>query len=359
MKKKVLCITRKYPPQVGGMENFCYNLFSGLANDELDVNIVSLGKKQINLIWFFPYTIFYVIFNIRKYDAFVIGDGLMCFLGIISKLFSRRTKRLIIIYGLDILYKNPIYQLYLKLFLKKSSDKYVTISRGTDEALAARGIKGSTIITPGIDITDTDISNIDLKSDFLSKYNINENNLIMLTVGRLVKRKGVEWFINNVMSEFKGKKITYLVIGDGEERSNIDKAIINNGLENQVHMLGRVSDEELAACYRYADVFIMPNIHVNNDMEGFGIVAVEASLKGLIVIASGIEGIRDAVKDGKNGYLLTSEDPQSFISKIESIMNNLEKYKAQTNEFAEYTRNNFAWKNICKKYADLILEVCK
>jgi len=112
-RKKVLCITRKYPPQVGGMENFCHKVFNGLDEKKVDKKIIALGKNQINLIWFFPYVLFYIMLNIRKYDVLLIGDSVLCFLGNVAKFFSRKTKRKIIIYGLDLLFDNPVYQLYL------------------------------------------------------------------------------------------------------------------------------------------------------------------------------------------------------------------------------------------------------
>ena len=49
MSVKILCITRKYPPEVGGMENFCYNVFNGIQAKNKETKIVALGKKQINL----------------------------------------------------------------------------------------------------------------------------------------------------------------------------------------------------------------------------------------------------------------------------------------------------------------------
>ena len=60
-------------------------------------------------------------------------------------------------------------------------------------------------------------------------------------------------------------------------------------------MIGEVSDDMLAAAYRSADVMVMPNIPVRGDMEGFGLVALEAAAAGLPVVASRIEGITDAI----------------------------------------------------------------
>jgi phosphatidylinositol alpha-1,6-mannosyltransferase len=81
-------------------------------------------------------------------------------------------------------------------------------------------------------------------------------------------------------------------------------------------MLGHVSDEEKNCLYQIADLFVMPNIRVENDQEGFGIVLLEAGRYGLPVIASDLEGIRDVVIDKKTGRLIEEKDSHGFIYEI-------------------------------------------
>src|SRR5690625_7613993 len=71
-------------------------------------------------------------------------------------------------------------------------------------------------------------------------------------------------------------------------------------------MLGRLSEVDLSRLYRGADLFVMPNIPVEGDMEGFGVVMLEAGLSGLPVVASSLEGILDVVEEGNNGHLIES-----------------------------------------------------
>lgn len=352
-RKKVLCITRKYPPQVGGMENFCHKVFNGLDEKKVDKKIIALGKNQINLIWFFPYVLFYIMLNIRKYDVLLIGDSVLCFLGNVAKFFSRKTKRKIIIYGLDLLFDNPVYQLYLKMWFKQSADEYVCISKATKEALEAKGICCTSIITPGIEVPPMQQISEETHTKFKKKYAIKDNDLVIITVGRLVKRKGVEWFIKNVMPQLKDYPVHYLVIGDGNEKENIEAAIESCKGKN-IHLLGRISDEALLECYYAADVFVMPNIQVENDMEGFGIVAVEASAIGLIVLASGIEGISDAVIDERNGYLMESGNAEMYVLKIKEILQDYNYYSNKSHEFRQYTIDNYSWESICKQYTEFV-----
>jgi len=346
-KLSLLCITRKYPPQVGGMENFSYNLLNGFDEEQVDKKIIALGKKQFHLVWFLPYCLLYVMLNAHKYDIVFIGDGVLCSLRFFGKLFARNTVFVISVLGLDITFKNPVYQLYLKLFYKDFDD-YICISKETEKALKARGIKSSTVITPGVDTKKFKNNYRDISS-FRKKYGLDRDSLIMITVGRLVKRKGVQWFLQNVMPKLKDKNIVYLVVGSGDD-SQLIKETKEKYQLNKVQLLGRVSDEELKALYTNADIFVMPNIRINNDMEGFGIVALEASLSKSIVIASGIEGIKDAIIDGKNGYLLKSQNEEEYIAKILDIYQNRTEYNIYAEEFCRFTKDNYSWEKICELY---------
>jgi glycosyltransferase involved in cell wall biosynthesis len=83
-----------------------------------------------------------------------------------------------------------------------------------------------------------------------------------------------------------------------------------------VCLLGYISDEEKNCLYRISDLFVMPNISVDGDQEGFGIVALEAGSYGIPTIATDIEGIRDAILDGKTGRLMKERETQAFLDAI-------------------------------------------
>ena len=118
-------------------------------------------------------------------------------------------------------------------------------------------------------------------------------------------------------------------------------------------MITDASDKELNMCYMNADVFVMPNIRVENDMEGFGLVAIEASLAGNMVIAANVDGISTAVIEGKNGYLVESQNKDVFLEKIKNILSETNKEKMRE-EIAWFTKNNFDWSIVVKKYEDAI-----
>lgn len=356
-KLKMLYITRKYPPAVGGMENFSYHLYNHFDTDRVDTDIISLGRSQKHLVWFLPYALLKTVCTAGRYDIIFVGDALLSSIGWFTKLFHRNKKVIVNVFGLDITFKNKLYQFYLKLFYR-CFDKYISISKETDNALQKRGAHDSVIITPGIDTQQFSGECADY-AQIRRKYGISEDDTVLITVGRLVRRKGVNWFVRNVMPSLKGEPVKYLIIGAGEDYDTIAAGIAEHGLEEQVKLLGRVDTPVLNAIYTHADAFIMPNIPVDGDMEGFGLVAAEASLAGLTVVASGIEGIKDAIIDKKNGYLLESGNAAQYLAKIRDICQNRTAYRETAKQFQQYTRDTYSWESICNQYLELLETICE
>src|SRR5215217_2876555 len=165
-------------------------------------------------------------------------------------------------------------------------DLALPISRATADACIARGLDGSKVKVVPLGIRTDRFGPLD-RSAARSKLDLPRKNpgLILCSVGRLVARKGVAWFVANVMPLLP-EDVVYLVAGDGPDRSHIAEVIKQYGLGESVKLLGQISDEELETLYHGADLFVMPNIPVANDMEGFGLVMLEAGLCGLPTIAS-------------------------------------------------------------------------
>jgi glycosyltransferase involved in cell wall biosynthesis len=85
-------------------------------------------------------------------------------------------------------------------------------------------------------------------------------------------------------------------------------------------MLGRVDDADREDLLRGVDLFVQPNIPVSGDMEGFGLVTIEAAMRGTPVVAADLEGIKDAVIDGRTGILLPPQDRQGWIDRLSQLV---------------------------------------
>ena len=319
-KVSLLFITRKYPPMVGGMEKVSFALAQEFAKNT-NLHLVSWGYTQKLLPIFLTIALIKSLWIIpnKRIKNVHLGDALLSPLGLLlKKIYGVRVS--VTVHGLDITYKLPIYQLVIPFCLRRL-DKIICISNTTRNECLKRGIPSSKsiVIAWGIHPESFLLPANKSALEKITRRKLSDKKIIV-TVGRLVKRKGVYWFIENVLPELN-KNVIYLVIGDGVERERIQSLIEEKGYKEKVILLGKVSDLDLKVVYNTADIFVMPNIPVDNDIEGFGIVALEASSTGLMVIASDLEGVKDAVVNEKNGYLVETLNSTGFIRKLTKILN--------------------------------------
>jgi len=139
----------------------------------------------------------------------------------------------------------------------------------------------------------------------------------------------------------------YVVAGEGPERRTVQEIVDRYNLQGRVLLLGEVSDEDRKVIYNASDIFIIPNITVPGDVEGFGIVALEAGSCGVPVVASNIQGLRDAVIDGKTGYLIKEGDVEGFLERIK--MMDLTK-----EDIRSIVISTFDWAQIYKTYKNAL-----
>ncbi|MBU2639835.1 MAG: glycosyltransferase family 4 protein [Nanoarchaeota archaeon] len=346
--KNLMFVSRKFPPSVGGMQKQNYELYKELTN-YFDVNLISLGKSQIHLSWFFPYASLKSLFISNKMNVVLLGDGVLSPIGyLIKKIFNKKVY--CVIHGLDVTYANFLYQYFiLKIF--KKMDGLICVSNNTIDECVKRGISREKcfFIPNGIHSEENvscskEESRIKIEKKFRIKI---KNKKVLITVGRLRKRKGVYWFLTNVLNKIR-EDVIYLVIGNGSEEERIKQVTGNKSV-----LLKDVTDEDKKHIYNITDVFIMPNIPVEGDVEGFGIVAIEAAIRGIPVIASNIEGIKDAIFDNENGFLVETKNTEDFVKKIKEILeiDNLENFKKKQIEF---TKEKFEWKKIGEEYYKLL-----
>ena len=350
---KLLFISRAYPPVVGGIENQNYELSMNLpkvVNTTLLVN--TRGKKFLP--FFLPYALLKTLFSARQYDAILLGDGVLSIIGFFVKIFSCKTTVISIVHGLDITYRSPIYQtLWVRLFLP-SLDGLIAVSKETKNIAVQHGLTEAkiTVIANGVTLLHQPERYQKADRDTLLGFDT-ADTILLLTHGRLAKRKGAAWFIENVLPSLPGN-VHYVISGSGPEKETIQKTIESLDLTHRVHLLGRVSDEQKIALLHITDIFIQPNIRVPGDMEGFGIAVIEASSCGLPVVASNLEGLTDALANGKNGILVEPENSRDWIDTLIPLIREKNSRKELGLKGLLYTQKHFAWETLTQKYIDTI-----
>ncbi len=179
---------------------------------------------------------------------------------------------------------------------------------------------------------------------------LSDEALLLCSVGRQVERKGFAWFVDEVMPLLPDD-VHYWLAGAGPQADAIAEAAGRHGLTERVRLLGRISDEALALLYRGADLFVMPNIPIPGDIEGFGIVMLEAGMSGTPAIASRLEGIQDVITDGANGHLVESGNVWAFSEAIIPYYHDRPALEAAAVRAARHTAETFSWPAVADRYA--------
>lgn len=348
---KILFISHTYPPIIGGVENQNYELYTWLSKIA-KVKLMA-NKKRWLIPFFLIYALFYVPLSAKKYDTILLGNSL---LGIVGWFVKKITSKPIfaVAHGLDLTWQNNIYQ---KIWVKKfipCLDKLICVGNETVKIAKEKGIPEEKLvfIPNGVD-TDKFLGNYNRQD--LEKV-IGENldsKKIILTSGRLVKRKGVAWFIENVVPKLP-ENVIYIVAGDGPDKENIKEVTRKTGLESRIKLLGYVTDETRNILFNTCDLFVQPNIKIPGDVEGFGLSVLEAASCKLPVIASRLEGLQDAIKDGQNGFLAESENSEVWIQKINDLLSDDNFRKEFGEKSRQFVVDNYHWEKIAKKYLEEI-----
>jgi len=142
-----------------------------------------------------------------------------------------------------------------------------------------------------------------------------EDSIYLVSIGRLVKRKGFEYLIKALaVLAGKGIDLRLILIGDGPERNALEALAAGTGVSDKVLFAGRVDDETKFRYLSASDIYVLPSIH-----EGFGIVLLEAMSCGLTVVATNRGGQTEIIKDGRNGTLVPPADADALARAIEEF----------------------------------------
>lgn len=358
-RPKILLVTRNFPPLQGGMERLMQHMAQGLSRRAELTIIGPLGCSQhapqgAIVYETSPRLLPFVLLSLylgfracmrRKYDFILGGSGLAApALYLLRLLFGAKTA--LFVHGLDLVVQSKGYQIGFIPCIRKM-DSVIANSVNTQRIALEKGVPKENIFVVNPGTTLPELSELKSRKDVLLRHQIPFENF-MIFVGRISERKGLSRFIEYSMPDILAAEpgSGLLVIGD-----NPDQALTNCGehkkvlelvarmsMEGQVMFLGQISDNELQACFAAADVHVFPIISIPGDVEGFGMVAIEAAACGTPTVAFDVGGVGDAISD-LNGKLI---EPGNYDLFTDAVISSIRPDKEGTQSCISHAKQ-YSW----------------
>lgn len=360
---KILFLSHSFPPTWGGVERQNYHLAEELKKIS-ETRIIANRKGKIWLPIFLPLAFLKAFFLMPHYDTCLLGNGVLAPLGACLRFFYPRKKFFCVVHGLDITFahKNGLLsKIYRNINIPslKRLDKLFMVGNHTINEAVNIGIsRDQCVFIPNGIIADG-LSVPESRSEMERILGIDiAGKKIILQIGRFVPHKGAEWFIRNIVPKLPENCIFTaaggIVSGTAAGNENVfpqcQKAIQELGLGNKVRLIGDIKEKDKLILLNTADLYVLPNIKVPGYMEGFGITAIEAGACRRVVLASDLEGLKDAVKNGQNGFLAESGNVDAYVQKIKALLADDNFRKVFGEKARQFVIENYSWDKIANKY---------
>lgn len=369
-KPRILLITRNFPPLTGGMERLMQQTALGIS-EYAELTIVGphgcsaycpddarVFETSSRLAPFLLFSLWHGASACRKsrFTLLIGGSGLIApTLLFLRTLFGG--KNLIFLHGLDLVVDSLIYQAVFIRCIRRV-DHIIANSRNTLKIAVAKEIPEQriTVVNPGTHLPDS--ATIEPRERFLNRKGIPFKKL-MIFVGRITRRKGLSQFIQHSLPLIlqEEPEAGLVVVGENPSQSltkfgearEVAELVFELNLTDRVTFLGKLNDRELEACYAAADVQIFPLIDIPGDVEGFGMVAIEAAACGTPTVAFSAGGVADAIST-ENGALIA---PGEYDLLANAVIRTLQEGKPDAPQCTEYA-SQFNWNRYNEKIRTVI-----
>lgn len=167
---------------------------------------------------------------------------------------------------------------------------------------------------------------------------------VVLTVGRLQRRKGQDVMIE-VVARLRERfpDLLYAIVGDGEERPRLNELVARHGVADHVQFLGEVKDAELLRCYQQCDVFALANRAVGKDVEGFGMVLLEAQACGRPVLTGNSGGTAETIRPNESGLVVPCDRPGAPAAALAELLADPQRLDRMGRAGREWVAGKFDW----------------
>ncbi len=360
---KILVITNNLNKK-NGWGNYSLAIIEQLIKNRIEVVVICSKKnkeysnvKQIEILpdpisfkktYFLSF--FYVLRILLNYKDLKNVDLIHCFVEPYSFITYLVSKILVVKYFITIhgsygvkTLQNFFYR-FLQIITYKNAQKIICVSNYTKKRLLDyKKLDNLIVINNGVYVNSS-------KKQILS---IHKKENIIIGVGALKKRKGFDVVIDSIKIVVETiPDVKYYIIGsqiDNNYVIHIKKMIKDLGLNNNIFLSGRVSDNKLEEFYQKSKIFVLTPVNDGFNFEGFGLVYLEANVYTLPTVGSYDNGGEDAIKDGYNGFLVKANDSKDTAEKIIRLLSDSELYNEMSQNAIKWS-HKMMWGNIFEKY---------
>ena len=376
--RKILLVTNDLGPRAGGIESFILGLLARLPQQSV-VIYTSTQDNSINfdselftkygaivirdrakILMPTPRITNRAISIMKSYDAKIIWFGAAAPLALMAaNLRKNGAARIIALtHGHEVWWaKLPIFRQLLNK-ISKDVDQLTYLGDFTKKAMqpAISDVRKLVKIAPGIDVEHFIPAN--KSTQLLEKYKLN-NRQVIVSVGRLVHRKGQDKLIvamAQVVKKFPN--VTLLIVGEGPIRNMLQKLVHHHSLEKNVIFTGRVQLDDLPKYIQLADVFAMParDRFFGLEVEGLGIVYLEASACGVPVIVGQSGGAPDAVISDVTGLIVDGTKPDEIAAAVIKVLADPELAKKYSDAGRDWIVSEWRWEIWSERFNKLLLD---
>lgn len=368
--KKTLLLTENFPPKEGGSGRWFWELYSRLPNDkvlivandtpegrefdkthELDIVRIELESTEWGLastkgLGFYWETIRKVLKLIKEHDIEEVHCGRVIPEGVIARALKllAGARYNCFVHGEDVetAATSREHSLIVQNVCKNAS-MLICNSENTANIVRKLGFDSGSkceVLHPGVDTSRFEVAAPD--TSFRQKMGWSGKR-VLLTVGRLQRRKGQDFLIKSMPALLKEfPDLFYAVVGRGECYDELISLVDQHKLHDNVCVYPNMDDEALIKCYQQCDIFILPNRTIDNDIEGFGMVLVEAQVCGKPVIAGDSGGTRETMNIGKTGHIIDCGSTENLLNGLRPILRHREIVDGEV-DIADYAKKRFNW----------------
>jgi glycosyltransferase involved in cell wall biosynthesis len=365
----VFVMTRKLPDHRNN-----YKVIDGVHEERYPVNKNNLFRFLYNT-WAFPKKIFEKLQKKNNFDVINFHQPFSAF-GVVQSNLSAPISKIYTCHSLsfeEFRSRNGIDQHFILKFgslilskgykkiekdVLRKSDEILVLSKFTKKKICniykinddnIRVIPGGVDLNKFAPTTD--------KNAIRKQLKIPSNKIILLTVRNLVKRMGLENLIiafNDVIK--KNADINLVIGGEGKLKTSLSALAKSFGIENYIHFIGFIPEEQLPSYYKMADLFILPS----KELEGFGLVTLEALASGVPVVGTSVGGTKEILGKFDSNFLLKGTDPNAIAEliteKYQLIKHSPQRWNEISFKCRNFVENNYSWEKNINSLEDLFVE---